>query len=256
MPWRGKTVLTAKRFLGKISRKFRRGFLLLPVLGIGALAVVASLFYVASAGPAVLRVGYNEFPPFVIPVENQRPQGLAVEIVERAADKSGVHLQWVKVSGTIDDAFHKGEIDLYPLLTITELRKADLYFSEPWWLNDIGLVSLGGHRIQKASETKDKRIAIRGIGIMRGLATSLFPQAKLVTIPAMDRMLTALCHGEIDGFFLDEGLVHSQLLNGPQACAGIPINIASVSGGSLELGTAASWKKRLSPTACTGRFWI
>ena len=160
----------------------------------------------------VLRVGYSQFAPYVIVNEAGQPDGLAVEMVRRAARVSGVPIRWVLVPGEIDAALKNGEIDLYPLLTLTDKRKKNFSYSQPWWENEIGLISLQDHPLRTNADASGKRVAIRGLPVLKALAEKLFPKTQLVIVPKMENMIGALCNGDVDGFFLDLRLLESQLL--------------------------------------------
>jgi hypothetical protein len=80
-------------------------------------------------------------------------------------------------------ALRKGEVDFYPLLTLTPARKAEFHPSQPWWENETALISLEATPIERPTATAGKRIAIRGMPILKTLAESLFPGSPLVIIP-------------------------------------------------------------------------
>ena len=196
--------------------------------------------YSVRGRPATVRAGFNEFSPYIIPSEDNQPRGLAIEIVGQAAARANISIQWVFIHGTADDALRRGQIDLFPLLTVTSQRLAEFHVSDPWWENEIALISLDKEKIQTAAETSGKRVAIRGLPILQALAQKLFPHAELVVIPQMERMIESLCTGRVDAFFLDERLVESQLLRGVPACSGHPLYVASIPNGSFSLATVAS----------------
>lgn len=187
----------------------------------------------------VLRVGYSQFAPYVIVNEAGQPDGLAVEMVRRAARASGVSIRWVLVPGEIDAALKNGEIDLYPLLTLTDKRKKNFSYSQPWWENEIGLISLQDHPLRTNADASGKRVAIRGLPVLKALAEKLFPKTQLVIVPKMENMIGALCNGDVDGFFLDLRLLESQLLKGTSQCPGHALFVATIPNGSLSLATMA-----------------
>ncbi|MDQ6676687.1 MAG: EAL domain-containing protein [Acidobacteriota bacterium] len=192
----------------------------------------------------VLRVGFNQFPPYLL-VDNakEKPDGLAALMVEKAAKLAGVRMRWVYVNGTADEALRHRKIDLFPLLTLTDERKAEFYASQPWWENEIALISRQDHPLRNPKDTAGERIAIRGMPVLKRVAETLFPQARLVIVPEMERMLAALCARQVDGFFLDFRLVESQLLKGTSsACAG-GLHVASLPHASLSLSTIANPEK-------------
>ncbi len=206
------------------------------------LAGVAAVFYrQAHSQPPVLRVGYNLFPPYTLPTASGPPEGLAAEMVIRAAKLAKIRLQWVFIENqTAEDALAGGKIDLFAMLSVTEERLRAFHMSQPWWENDMTLISLERARIPTSASSAGKRIALRGMPVAARLARGLFPQAEFVTIPRMEQMLPALCAGAVDGVFLDLRLVQSQLLQGA-GCPGRPLYVASLPHSSLSLATASTW---------------
>lgn len=219
-------------------------------IAIAAMVLLACIAVLASGRwkerGKVLRVGYSQFAPYVIVNETGQPEGLAVEMVRRAARVSGVPIRWVLVNGEIDAALRQGQIDLYPLLTLTDKRKTDFYHSEPWWENEIALISLQDHPLRSATDATGKRLAIRGLPVLKALAEKLFPKSQLVIVPKMENMIGALCKGDVDGFFLDLRLLESQLLKGTSQCPGHALFVASIPNGSLSLATLARYSESRS----------
>ena len=223
-----------------------------PLWSTRSLKIAALLLVAAAAGTGivvsqhwqsqqrVLRVGFSQFPPYVLINTAEEPDGLAVEMIQRSARLAGVSIKWVLVKGEIDDALRKKQIDMYPLITITEQRKQDFYLSQPWWENEIALVSSERNPLRAASNTIGKRIAIRGLPIVKVLAESLFPQASFKIVPRMEDMLGMLCREEVDGLFLDLRLLESQLLKGSAQCPEQALHVTSLPNGRLSLATFAN----------------
>ena len=118
---------------------------------LAALAVVWML--VSLPRPAIgnrteLLVGFFDFAPFVLDSAG-KPSGMAVEILERAAKRASIRLRWLRLPpGSADAALKSGQIDLFPILTLTEERRRDFYASEPWWEQDASLISLDEQQLR------------------------------------------------------------------------------------------------------------
>src|ERR1043165_4633854 len=93
----------------------RWGPVLVLVIG-GAL----SCWYFTTRLPPIpqrpLRIGFEPNPPFQIRTDGGFG-GLAIEIVNEAARRQGIRLQWVETGTSSDEAFQKGLVDLWPLMT-------------------------------------------------------------------------------------------------------------------------------------------
>jgi diguanylate cyclase (GGDEF)-like protein/PAS domain S-box-containing protein len=194
-----------------------------------------------------LRAGYNQFAPYVRAAKDGKPEGIAAEMLQRAADAAGIRLRWVYIPRSADEAFAKKQIDIYPLLTITKERKAALDISQAWWEGEIALTSPEAQKIGTARETAGKRIATR-LGTVEHLAARLFPKAQIVPMGEMDDIVAAMCAGQVDAFFVDLRVLQARLLQGVPACPKLPFHIAAVPEGNVSLGTAAA-KDRARPAA-------
>ena len=187
----------------------------------------------------LVRVAYNQFPPYVDIGPNGSPVGFAVEILTQAARRAKVDLQWVAITGSADEAFAQGKADMYPLMTITPEREAAFHMSAAWWENQFALISTEGREIPDAASAKGKVIATR-IGVIKTLSKSLFPGANFVDMVTLEEMETALCEQRIDGFLSDVRLLEGQLLRRNSNCAGQTLHAVTAPGSKLSLGTGST----------------
>ena len=187
----------------------------------------------------LVRVGFNQFPPYVDKGPGGAPVGFAVEILTEAARRAKVDIRWVEIEGSADKAFSEGKADMYPLMTITPEREAQFHMSAPWWENQFALISTEGSEIRDAAGARGKLIATR-IGVIKTLSQTLFPGATLVDMTTLEQMETALCEKQVDGFLSDVRLLESQLLVRNPKCAGQALHAATVPGSKLSLGTAST----------------
>src|SRR5215471_2430508 len=190
------------------------------------------------AGGLGRRVGYTAFPPYVSVGEDGRPEGLAVEVVQRAAESSNVTLQWVQV----DDAeveLLRGRIDLYPILTMTEVRKRSLHFSSPWWASTQSLISLRSRPLRDAAAAIGKRIAVRTVSDGPIRAERALPGALYQAAPDTRTAITRLCQNQVDGALLEGRLVFDTLLEVPQGCLGQPLMSVPMPLTAMPMATAA-----------------
>ncbi len=185
-----------------------------------------------------LRVGYNDFPPYVFADEHGAPAGMAVEVVQSAAALKHIRLEWVPVEDA-EKALRSGQIDLFPLLTVTSPRKAAWYSSMPWWEASLSLVSLREHPLKDASGTVGRRIAIRDTALRVSLPAGILPGARLFPTRGARRMIGAMCAGDFDGVLLDARLIYDALLAPPTACTGQKLLLVPMPQTSSRLATFA-----------------
>ena len=82
----------------------------------------------------VYRVGYAHNPPFQIHGADGKPTGFAVEMVQRAADRAHLRLEWVLDRSSSAESLRRGEVDLWPVLADIAERRSWAYVSDTWLL--------------------------------------------------------------------------------------------------------------------------
>ncbi len=210
------------------------------IAGILAAMSVASLWAPwHHKGPSTLRVGLSEFYPYIHVDESGRPMGLAVEVVQTAAERAGVKLQWIKVSDA-ERALRSGQIDLYPLLTLTDQRRKEFHFSPAWWEASQALLSPRDRPVPDPSSAVGKRIAIRDLNYGAAVAQNRLPGAILLRTRGTHTMIDNVCSGEVDGALMDSRLVYEGLLDQPPACAGRKLLLTPLPDSGLPMATASS----------------
>jgi len=204
-------------------------------------SVLAALCAAAACSrqPATLLVGYAEFSPYVTVDESGNPAGLAVGIVQEAAARSGVQLQWIRVNNA-EEALRSGGIDLFPLQTVTPERERDLYFSVPWWESSQTLLSIRDHPLKNTGAAEGKRIAIRDLPFDAPVAAQNLPGALLVPTRETTKMLRDVCTGEVDGALFDGRLIYEGLLNQLPECAGRKLLLVPVPKTTLPMATVST----------------
>jgi hypothetical protein len=79
-----------------IHKSLRATVLLAAVTLVCSLEIYRSPAHAANNGDAtVYRIGWEESPPFQMKGETGAPTGFAVQLVEEAARRRGIRLQWV-----------------------------------------------------------------------------------------------------------------------------------------------------------------
>ena len=58
--------------------------------------------------------------------------GLAVEIINEAAKRGGLSLEWVETGTSSDEAFRRGLVDLWPIMADLPDRRKRIHFTQPW----------------------------------------------------------------------------------------------------------------------------
>ena len=59
------------------------------------------------------RVGADHSPPYTLLAPDGSMKGLAVDILNEAARRRGIHLKWVPVTTTLDESIARGVVDMW-----------------------------------------------------------------------------------------------------------------------------------------------
>jgi len=193
-----------------------------------------------------LRVGYARFQPYVLTDEAGRPAGLAVEVLEHAAARSGIVLEWTAVTDA-ERALRQGEVDLLPILTMTGERKRLYRFSAPWWESSQSLISLRERPLKNASSAVGKQIAIRALSYEPATAERGLPGAVHVPFRDPQALIAAVCTGAVDGALLEGRVMFQTLLDSPVVCEGRSLDAVPIAGTSLAMATPS--RPEVAPAA-------
>lgn len=82
------------------------------------------------------RIGYGSDAPFHFRGPDGKPTGLAVEMVQTAAWRLGIRLEWIQLSGSAIDPIRKGDLDFWVLLTIRPERAKLVHLTEPFLVTE------------------------------------------------------------------------------------------------------------------------
>ncbi len=204
-----------------------------------ALALVVCRFAVTRGEPAVtLRAGYGEFVPYVSTDDRGNPAGLAVQVVQEAARRTGIRVEWVEADDA-EKALRQGVIDLYPILTTSAERKRSFYVSVPWWEASLSLLSRREHPLKNPADAVGRRIALRDRTFETAAGASQLPGALTVPGHGSLKMIGDLCAGRVEGVLLDARLIYGALLDQPSACANHPLLVVPLPQTSLPMATFA-----------------
>jgi signal transduction histidine kinase/CheY-like chemotaxis protein len=184
-------------------------------------AVVLSVLGLSCGWPhprARVRIGTNNSPPFNYLDARGRPTGFGVDVLNRAAQRAGITLDWVVSETGPDGTFAAGRADLWPVVTHYEARKKDLYLTEPWWRLGTVLYFPEGVPIKSVQDLAGKRLVLSSPA-KRFRPNVHFPETtRIETVATSEQGLYKLCAGETDAVLLDIRVADGALLNRPTIC--------------------------------------
>jgi len=164
------------------------------------------------------RIGVDHNPPNYDWTEQTGAVGFAVDVLNEAARRAGVKLNWVFCPRGSRTALTDGTIDLWPVGYYRPGEFPTLHQTRPWsevqhaWIWKRGTLKVQPERRDR------KRMAIVDRVSTKSLVVRTFPNMDLVLTPTRLDSLEAMCLGRADLAFMDTRVLEEALLNRPESC--------------------------------------
>jgi ABC-type amino acid transport substrate-binding protein len=155
----------------------------------------------------VYRIGYGNDAPLHFPGADGRPTGLAVELLQEAARRRRVRLEWVNASG-----FNQATLDLWVLHAITPTRRKTVHLTDAYLQTESSFLVAADSPFKVAADLQGARISLISSQVQRALLGQFFPGATLFPAGSNAEALAALSAGRVDAVFMNQYAVLSTLL--------------------------------------------
>ncbi len=223
-----------------ISHWLRRPFLILVSIG---LAASVTFWYFAIRTPPIprrtLRIGFEQVTPVQIRTDRGFA-GLAVEIIDEAARRSGLSLQWVETGTSSEEAFRRGLVDLWPLMADLPERRKVIHITTPWLPATHALVMREGSA--PLDRKYDGRIAVFNLPVQIRLAHREFPNAQLAEFPEPQEVVKEVCQGNVSAGFMEGRVAVTALREKPAECASMGLSVLPLPDLTVQLGIASTFQ--------------
>jgi signal transduction histidine kinase/CheY-like chemotaxis protein len=190
------------------------------------------------------RIGFEESPPQQQVGPDGRPVGPAIEILNAAARRRGIPIEWVRCREGPDTSLGTGQVDLWPIITDRPERHEHLYITKPWTTNTYWMISLKEKGINSPADTAGRVVWHRTTTVDTQLAHQIFPDAKLVADDNNNAIFLAAAEGRADAGLLTANAARGGALArlvGPK----LPDMVfVAVPEGRVKLGIGASFARR------------
>ena len=207
-----------------------------------AILVMASgaVFWVVSSqthAVRTFRIGFQISPPYHYPDARGRASGPAVALIEAAAERAGVHLDWVFSPKGPEESLRSGSVDLWPLLADLEERHHFLYITQPWARLSYALVFPAAAPMPTAESLAGKTLAITS-NISSDVRTAhrFYPRSTLVNANGARAIVDLVCRGEAEAGMIS---VNAIVDTPPVECGQRPLRIQPVRGATYWFGLGA-----------------
>jgi signal transduction histidine kinase/ActR/RegA family two-component response regulator len=188
---------------------------------------------IAALRGRVYRIGADHAPPYYTHKPDGSVEGLAVEVMNRAAEQAGLRLRWVAVQGQPDEALLSGQVDLWPALNSAMLGRERLHFSVPWLQNNFVSVTLADAPGQPVI------VGVRRSNTTLQKAKTAFPGAEVRAYRLREEALLALCKQEVTVAAFESRFLDAALLNRPPPCDAKALSVKLLRGFHSNLSIAS-----------------
>jgi signal transduction histidine kinase len=188
-------------------------------------------------------IGFGNQPPQHFRGKDGKPTGLAVELINEAALRSRIHLQWSFEPESSEAALRQKKVDLWPVMTIRPERKGIVYITEPYREDAICLLVRSVSRFARLQDFNDATIAYDGEPINVRVLRPDVPNAKLSVIESPKARLEAVCQQRVDAAYFDESTAIAALLDGV-SCGEQGLRFVHIPELTGRLGIGATFEAR------------
>jgi PAS domain S-box-containing protein len=186
------------------------------------------------------RIGFYNSLKQHFPDSSGQPSGSLVDLLNEAARRRGIQLQWVYSPQGPDAALETGQVDLWPTVGDLPERKGHLYISAPWRVIAYGLVSRANDPITSGSDSAEVSVAAFSGHVEEKLAKRQFPNAKFVYVASTVEQLSAVCDGSVQAAVITQNFNEFSL---PQECRDVPLQMVDAPGFTINFGIGASYHR-------------
>ena len=182
----------------------------------GLLAAGAAIgrFYLRAPdfGHRIYRIGWFASPPFAVRGADGAPIGIAIDLVNQAARRRGIALQWILWKQSSEAALISKSVDLWPLITVTPARLKVLHISEPYLQNEHCLLVRDDKPYTRVEELATAKIGMANVAIDSVNLRKVLPSASPLPRTRIEDVVEDVCRGNSDGAFMDRFTAIAALL--------------------------------------------
>jgi diguanylate cyclase (GGDEF)-like protein/PAS domain S-box-containing protein len=184
----------------------------------------------------IYRVGVDHSPPFYLIGSDGSVTGLAVDVLNEAARRREIRLEWVPIRDMpLDDALGKRAVDMWPLVGPSKLRLSKFFLSQPWLESSYVLVSLGTNPIRNAADAAGKVVVHARLRTTTAIAKQYLPRSTLLVRHFREEAVEAMCAGDAVAAVIESQVLDAILLKRPESCRGEALKISSLAGAKADL---------------------
>jgi signal transduction histidine kinase/ActR/RegA family two-component response regulator len=192
-------------------RKWKWAIVLAGLLVAGA-AIERFYLRASDFGNRIYRIGWFVSPPFAVRGADGNPSGIAIDLVNQAARRRGIALQWIFWTQSSESALISKSVDLWPLITVTPARLKVLHISQPYLQNEHCLLVRDDTPYTKVEELATAKIGMANVAIDSVNLRKVLPTASPLPRTKIEDVVEDVCRRNSDAAFMDRGTAIAALL--------------------------------------------
>ncbi len=161
------------------------------------------------------RMGFEQSPPRQFVDANGRPYGPIIDLVNEAARRAGVTLQWIRVVGGPDRAL-SGQVDLWPLLNQLPERRR-FHITQPYAETSYSLIVRAAGEKRTASDVNGSSVGVVN-GLGESIAGTYLPLSPREAFSIATSVVSAVCDGKVIAGVIPESMAHATTFRKPDDC--------------------------------------
>jgi signal transduction histidine kinase/CheY-like chemotaxis protein len=186
------------------------------------------------------RIGFEESQPEQGVGRGGEPVGPAIEVVQEAARRRHIHLQWVHAHGGPESAMLRGEVDLWPIFGDLQSRAGRFFIGKPWAMRRYWMLVDAKSDIKSQGQMAGRTLAVQFPGTAEQVARESLPGALILRRAGVTEPTAAVCSGEADGALVSERAGRSLVLEFPPVCTGKGFRYVGIGEAMVYYGIGAS----------------
>ena len=217
------------------------------VAGVTAIALFAAAIAVVAWRAAtrvpdrVYHIGFQNSPPRQYVSANGHAYGQVIDVLQEAAARAHVKLQWDLVPRGPDEALTTGAVDLWPVVASLPDRELKFFITEPFAQVTFWLVANRSGGVTVFNRIPGKKIAYYG-GLSRRLVQTRFRDSLAIEYPDRNSSVAAVCSEAVDAVLLADSSADASLLSAAPRCKD-RLLFVPVPNGRLLSGVGASRRR-------------
>jgi signal transduction histidine kinase/CheY-like chemotaxis protein len=215
------------------------------IVGLLAAAAVLTWYFMRppNFGDRVYRIGWMISPPFQVRGPDGGPAGISVELVNQAARRLGIKLDWRFWNNSSESALISNSVDLWPLITITPERLKVLHITQPYLQHEHCFLVRDDASYTKAEDLASARVGMANVNIDARNLRSVMPFAVPVPRTEIQDVMADVCSRTTDAAFMDRFTATAVLLH-QAGCEGHGLRWIPVPQLHAQLGVGSTFESK------------